>query len=161
MEKEIYEQPDAILNTIDGRVGGDDVLENIFGLGSSDIFQKVKRVQIVACGTSLHAGRVAANWFSAISELPTQIDYASEYRYRNPHVDEDSLLVTISQSGETEQTHWPPSDMQKKKITYLLFVYVMFQQAHLLGSQNIQYLQMLDLKLELLLQKLLLLNLRH
>ena len=104
MEKEIYEQPEAILKTIDGRVGGDDVLENIFGLGSSEIFEKVKRVQIVACGTSLHAGRVAANWFSAISELPTQIDYASEYRYRNPHVDDDSLLVTISQSGETADT---------------------------------------------------------
>ena len=104
MEKEIYEQPQAILNTIDGRVGGDDVLENIFGLGSSDIFKKVKRIQVVACGTSLHAGRVAANWFSSISELPTQIDYASEYRYRNPHVDEDSLLVTISQSGETADT---------------------------------------------------------
>ena len=104
MEKEIYEQPQAILNTIDGRVGGDDVLDNIFGLGSSDIFEKVKRIQIVACGTSLHAGRVAANWFSSISELPTQIDYASEYRYRNPHVDEDSMLVTISQSGETADT---------------------------------------------------------
>ena len=104
MEKEIYEQPQAILNTIDGRVGGDDVLDNIFGLGSSDIFKKVKRIQIVACGTSLHAGRVAANWFSSISELPTQIDYASEYRYRNPHVDEDSLLVTVSQSGETADT---------------------------------------------------------
>ena len=104
MEKEIYEQPQAILNTIDGRVGVDDVLDNIFGLGSSDIFEKVKRIQIVACGTSLHAGRVAANWFSSISELPTQIDYASEYRYRNPHVDEDSLLITISQSGETADT---------------------------------------------------------
>ena len=104
MEKEIYEQPQAILNSIDGRVGGDDVLDNIFGLGSSDIFKKVKRIQVVACGTSLHAGRVAANWFSSISELPTQIDYASEYRYRNPHVDEDSLLVTISQSGETADT---------------------------------------------------------
>ena len=104
MEKEIYEQPQAILNTIDGRVGGDDVLDNIFGLGSTDLFKKVKRIQIVACGTSLHAGRVAANWFSSISELPTQIDYASEYRYRNPHVDEDSLLVTISQSGETADT---------------------------------------------------------
>ena len=104
MEKEIYEQPEAILKTIDGRVGGDDVLDNIFGLGSSEMFEKVKRIQIVACGTSLHAGRVAANWFSAISELPTQIDYASEYRYRNPHVDEDSLLVTISQSGETADT---------------------------------------------------------
>jgi len=104
MEKEIYEQPEAILKTIDGRVGGDDVLDNIFGLGSSELFKKVKRIQIVACGTSLHAGRVAANWFSAISELPTQIDYASEYRYRNPHVDDDSLLVTISQSGETADT---------------------------------------------------------
>ncbi len=104
MEKEIYEQPEAILKTIDGRVGGDDVLDNIFGLGSSEMLEKVKRIQIVACGTSLHAGRVAANWFSAISELPTQIDYASEYRYRNPHVDDDSLFVTISQSGETADT---------------------------------------------------------
>ncbi len=104
MEKEIYEQPEAILNTIDGRVGGDDVLDNIFGLGSSELFSKVKRIQIVACGTSLHAGRVAANWLSSISELPCQIDYASEYRYKNPHVDKNSLLITISQSGETADT---------------------------------------------------------
>ena len=104
MEKEIYEQPEAVSNTIDGRIGGEDVLDNIFGLGSSDLFSKVKRIQIVACGTSLHAGRVAANWFSSIAELPCQIDYASEYRYRNPHVDENSLLITISQSGETADT---------------------------------------------------------
>jgi glucosamine--fructose-6-phosphate aminotransferase (isomerizing) len=104
MEKEIYEQPEAVSNTIDGRIGGEDVLDNIFGLGSSDIFSKVERIQIVACGTSLHAGRVAANWFSSIAELPCQIDYASEYRYRNPHVDENSLLITISQSGETADT---------------------------------------------------------
>ncbi len=104
MEKEIYEQPEAILNTINGRVGGDDVLDNIFGLGSTDLFKKVKRIQIVACGTSLHAGRVAASWLSSISELPCQIDYASEYRYRNPHVDENSLLINISQSGETADT---------------------------------------------------------
>ena len=104
MEKEIYEQPEAILNTLDGRVGGDDILDNIFGLGSSELFSKVERIQIVACGTSLHAGRVAANWLSSIAELPCQIDYASEYRYRNPHVDEDSLLITISQSGETADT---------------------------------------------------------
>jgi glucosamine--fructose-6-phosphate aminotransferase (isomerizing) len=104
MEKEIYEQPEAVSNTIDGRIGGEDVLDNIFGLGSSDIFSKVERIQIVACGTSLHAGRVAANWFSSIAELPCQIDYASEYRYRNPHVDKNSLLITISQSGETADT---------------------------------------------------------
>jgi len=104
MEKEIYEQPDALLNTIDGRISGEDVLDNIFGLGSTDLFKKVERIQIVACGTSLHAGRVAANWLSAIADLPCQIDYASEYRYRNPHVDENSILITISQSGETADT---------------------------------------------------------
>ena len=104
MEKEIYEQPEAVSSTIDGRIGGEDVLDNIFGLGSSDLFLKVERIQIVACGTSLHAGRVAANWFSSIAELPCQIDYASEYRYRNPHVDKNSLLITISQSGETADT---------------------------------------------------------
>jgi glucosamine--fructose-6-phosphate aminotransferase (isomerizing) len=104
MEKEIYEQPEAIMNTINGRVGGDDVLDNVFGLGSTELFSKVKRIQIVACGTSLHAGRVAANWLSAIADLPCQVDYASEYRYRNPHVDNDSLLITISQSGETADT---------------------------------------------------------
>ena len=104
MEKEIYEQPEAVSNTIDGRIGGEDVLDNIFGLGSSDLFSKVERIQIVACGTSLHAGRVAANWFSSIAELPCQIDYASEYRYRNPHVDDNALVITISQSGETADT---------------------------------------------------------
>ena len=104
MEKEIYDQPEAIMNTINGRVGGDDVLDNVFGLGSTELFSKVKRIQIVACGTSLHAGRVAANWLSAIADLPCQVDYASEYRYRNPHVDNDSLLITISQSGETADT---------------------------------------------------------
>jgi glucosamine--fructose-6-phosphate aminotransferase (isomerizing) len=104
MEKEIYEQPEAVSKTIDGRIGGEDVFDNIFGLGSSDLFSQVKRIQIVACGTSLHAGRVAANWFSSIAELPCQIDYASEYRYRNPHVDNNSLLITISQSGETADT---------------------------------------------------------
>jgi glucosamine--fructose-6-phosphate aminotransferase (isomerizing) len=104
MEKEIYEQPEAVSNTIDGRIGGEDVFDNIFGLGSSELFSKVERIQIVACGTSLHAGRVAANWFSSIAELPCQIDYASEYRYRNPHVDDNALVITISQSGETADT---------------------------------------------------------
>ena len=104
MEKEIYEQPNAILNTLDGRIGGEDVLENIFGEGSNELLSEVERIQIVAAGTSLHAGRVAANWFSAIANLPTQIDYASEYRYKNPYVDKNTLLLTISQSGETADT---------------------------------------------------------
>ena len=104
IEKEIYEQPTAILNTLEGRIGGEDVLENIFGEGSNELLSKVERIQIVAAGTSLHAGRVAANWFSAIANLPTQIDYASEYRYKNPYVDKNTLLLTISQSGETADT---------------------------------------------------------
>jgi glucosamine--fructose-6-phosphate aminotransferase (isomerizing) len=104
MEKEIYEQPEAVMNTISGRIGGDDVLDNISGPGSSELFSKVKSIQIVACGTSLHAGRVAANWLSAIADLPCQVDYASEYRYRNPYVGKNSLLITISQSGETADT---------------------------------------------------------
>ena len=104
MEKEIFEQPQAITNTLDGRVGGEDVLENIFGEGSSKLLSEVKRIQIVAAGTSLHAGRVAANWFSAISQIPTQIVFASEYTYKNPYIDKSTLLVTISQSGETADT---------------------------------------------------------
>ncbi len=104
MEKEIYEQPQAIRNTLDGRIGGEDILENIFGEGSSKLLAEVQRIQIVAAGTSLHAGRVAANWFSAISQVPTQIDFASEYTYKNPYIDENTLLVTISQSGETADT---------------------------------------------------------
>ena len=104
MEKEIFEQPNAILNTIDGRIGGEDVLENIFGEGSSELLSQVKRIQIVACGTSLHAGRVAANWLSAIAQVPSQMDYGSEYKYKNPYIDKNTLLVTISQSGETADT---------------------------------------------------------
>ena len=104
MEKEIYEQPDAVANTIDGKLGDDDVLDNIFGLGSSEIFSNVKRIQFVACGTSLHAGKVGRFWFEKIAKIPCYVDFASEYRYREPLVEEGTLFVTISQSGETADT---------------------------------------------------------
>ena len=104
MEKEIYEQPEAIKNTIAGRINTSEVLDNIFGLGSSDIFKQVKRIQFVACGTSLHAAKTARKWFEELSETPCHIDFASEYRYRNPLVEEDTLFVCISQSGETADT---------------------------------------------------------
>jgi glucosamine--fructose-6-phosphate aminotransferase (isomerizing) len=104
MEKEIYEQPDCIGNTINGRLGENDVLDNVFGLGSSDSFKNVKRVQFVACGTSLHAAKTARKWFEDICEIPCYIDFASEYRYRNPIVEDNTLFVTISQSGETADT---------------------------------------------------------
>lgn len=104
MEKEIYEQPTALANTIDGKLGDDDVLDNIFGLGSSEVFSKIKRIQFVACGTSLHAGKVGRFWFEHIAKIPCYVDFASEYRYRDPLVEEGTLFVTISQSGETADT---------------------------------------------------------
>ena len=104
MEKEIYEQPNAVANTIDGKLGDDDVLDNIFGLGSSEVFSKIKRIQFVACGTSLHAGKVGRFWFEQIAKIPCYVDFASEYRYRDPLVEEGTLFVTISQSGETADT---------------------------------------------------------
>ena len=104
MEKEIYEQPECIGNTINGRLGENDVLDNVFGLGSSDAFREVKRVQFVACGTSLHAAKTAIKWFEDICEIPCYVDFASEYRYRNPIVENNTLFVTISQSGETADT---------------------------------------------------------
>ena len=104
MEKEIYEQPDAVANTINGKLGDEDVLDNIFGLGSSELFRKIKRIQFVACGTSLHAGKVGRFWFERIAKIPCYVDFASEYRYREPLVEEGTLFVTISQSGETADT---------------------------------------------------------
>jgi len=104
MEKEIYEQPDAVANTINGKLGEDDVLDNIFGLDSSEAFKDIKRIQFVACGTSLHAGKVGRFWFEKIARIPCYVDFASEYRYRDPLVEEGTLFVTISQSGETADT---------------------------------------------------------
>ena len=104
MEKEIYEQPECIGNTINGRLGENDVLDNVFGLGSSEAFKEVKRVHFVACGTSLHAAKTARKWFEDICEIPCYVDFASEYRYRNPIVENNTLFVTISQSGETADT---------------------------------------------------------
>ena len=104
MEKEIYEQPKAIANAIVGRTTDGDVLDNIFGLGSSKSFKGVKRIQFVACGTSLHAAKTARKWFEELCETPCYIDFASEYRYRNPLVEDDTLFVCISQSGETADT---------------------------------------------------------
>ena len=90
MEKEIYEQPQAIANAIEGRTADGEVLDNIFGLGSSEAFKDVKRIQFVACGTSLHAAKTARKWFEELCETPCYIDFASEYRYRNPLVEEDT-----------------------------------------------------------------------
>ena len=115
MEKEIYEQPQAVRNTINGKLGEEDVLDNIFGLGSSEMLSKIKRIQFVACGTSLHAGKVGRFWFEEIAQIPCYVDFASEYRYRNPLVEEGTLFVTISQSGETADTLAALRYAQEKK----------------------------------------------
>jgi len=105
MLKEIHEQPRVLAETLEGRLSQDRVLPESFGPDAAVVFDKVKRVQIVACGTSFHAGMVARYWFEDLAGLPCNVEVASEYRYRTrPMVDGDTLFVTISQSGETADT---------------------------------------------------------
>lgn len=104
MLKEIFEQPKAILDTWNGRLSFDQVLEPIFGVEASRIFDQVKRIQIVACGTSFHAGLVGRLWLESIANLPCNIEIASEFRYRQRVQQPGTLLVCISQSGETADT---------------------------------------------------------
>lgn len=104
MLKEIHEQPEGIRNTLSGRISDTHVLEEAFGVKAKGVFDQVTNVQIVACGTSSHAGLVAKYWLENIARLPCQVDIASDYRYRNIIVQPGTLFVTISQSGETADT---------------------------------------------------------
>ncbi|MBE0494743.1 MAG: glutamine--fructose-6-phosphate aminotransferase, partial [Thiomicrospira sp.] len=104
MHKEIFEQPQAIIDTLEGRVTKTEVLANAFGYQAQEHFSTIKQVQIIACGTSYHAGLVAKYWFEDIIGLACQVEVASEYRYRNPVVQDNTLFVTLSQSGETADT---------------------------------------------------------
>ena len=104
MLKEIHEQPQAIRDTLDGRISDSRVLEEAFGIRAKEIFDQVRNIQIVACGTSFHAGQVAKYWLESIAKIPCQADIASDYRYRDIIVQPGTLFVTISQSGETADT---------------------------------------------------------
>lgn len=104
MLKEIFEQKAAIKNTLAGKLSKTHVLEQAFGLEAQEIFKKTKSVQIVACGTSYHAGMIAKFWFENITRMPCSVEIASEYRYRNILVPDNCLFVTVSQSGETADT---------------------------------------------------------
>lgn len=104
MLKEIYEQPSAIRRTLEGRIDDSSVLMSSFGALAVDLFSRVQSVQIVACGTSYHAGSVARYWFEEIAGLPCNVEIASEYRYRKTVTPANALLVVISQSGETADT---------------------------------------------------------
>ncbi|WP_354688678.1 glutamine--fructose-6-phosphate transaminase (isomerizing) [Aeromonas sp. 19NY04SH05-1] len=104
MLKEIHEQPAAINQTLDGRLGIDHVVVESFGNGARAIFDKVDHIQIVACGTSYHSGMVARYWFESIAAVSCDVEIASEFRYRKSVVRPNSLLITLSQSGETADT---------------------------------------------------------
>ncbi|MFN3234357.1 MAG: glutamine--fructose-6-phosphate transaminase (isomerizing) [Gammaproteobacteria bacterium] len=104
MLKEIFEQPESIANLLEGRISQNAILEGIFGVQSHEIFPKVERVQITACGTAYHAGMVARYWIEEMAKIPCSVEVASELRYRHTVVPENTLFVCISQSGETADT---------------------------------------------------------
>ena len=104
MLKEIYEQPFAISQTLEGRFINNRLQENAFGHNAITIFDNIKAILILACGTSYHAGLVARYWLEELARVPCNIEVASEFRYRNPVLAADTLVVTISQSGETADT---------------------------------------------------------
>ncbi|KKO15326.1 glutamine--fructose-6-phosphate transaminase (isomerizing) [Pseudomonas putida] len=104
MLKEIHEQPSVVQRTLEGRLGKDNVMVQAFGPQAAELFAKVRNVQIVACGTSYHAGMVARYWLESLAGIPCQVEVASEFRYRKVVVQPDTLFVSISQSGETADT---------------------------------------------------------
>lgn len=104
MQKEIYEQPLAIKNTLEGRLKSETIDLSELGSKAEEILSKVEHIQIVACGTSYNAGMVSRYWFESLAGIPCDVEIASEYRYRKPATRRNSLLITLSQSGETADT---------------------------------------------------------
>ncbi len=104
MLKEIFTQPRAVGDTLEGRIADGRILDEAFGPRAAEVLDRVKAVQIVACGTSYHAGAIARYWMESIAGVPCNVEIASEFRYRRPVVRGDTLFITISQSGETADT---------------------------------------------------------
>lgn len=117
MLKEIFEQTKVLSDTIEGRVNSQEVLKASFGDRAVHVFPQIKQIHIVACGTSYHAGMVAKYWLESLSGIPTQVEIASEYRYRDVVVTPGSLFITVSQSGETADTL--AALHKAKKLNYL------------------------------------------
>ncbi|WP_227430298.1 glutamine--fructose-6-phosphate transaminase (isomerizing) [Psychrobacter sp. I-STPA6b] len=115
MLKEIYEQPDAVARTVEMAVEGN-ALKSDFLAPYQDKLASVKHIQILACGTSYHAGMVAKYWFEGLTRLPCSVEIASEFRYREPVVLDDTLMICISQSGETADTLSALRDVQQKQV---------------------------------------------
>ena len=104
MQKEIFAQPQVIIDTLEGRIGDEGVLVESFGVGADSIFKAVEEVTLVACGTSYYAASVARYWIEELAKIPCQVEIASEFRYRSVTCRPNSLFVSISQSGETADT---------------------------------------------------------
>ena len=104
MQKEIFQQPQVVIDTLEGRIGKTSVLEESLGLGISGVLDDVEAVTIVACGTSFYAANVARYWIEELADIPCQVEIASEFRYRQVARTKKSLFVTLSQSGETADT---------------------------------------------------------
>ncbi|MDA8868188.1 glutamine--fructose-6-phosphate transaminase (isomerizing) [Pseudomonadales bacterium] len=104
MQKEIFQQPQVVIDTLEGRIGKTTVLEESLGLGISSVLDDVEAVTIVACGTSFYAASVARYWIEELADIPCQVEIASEFRYRQVARAKKSLFVTLSQSGETADT---------------------------------------------------------
>ena len=104
MQKEIFEQPTALINTMEGRINHNNVIIEAIGNGAKEILEKVQHVQIVACGTSYNSGMTARYWFEALAGVSCDVEIASEFRYRKFVTRPNSLLLTLSQSGETADT---------------------------------------------------------
>jgi glucosamine--fructose-6-phosphate aminotransferase (isomerizing) len=104
MLKEIHEQPQAIADTLEGRISGGRVLTEIFGVGARELLTKTRNVHLIACGSSYHAALVARYWIESLAGIACNVEIASEYRYRDAVVPADTLFVTLSQSGETADT---------------------------------------------------------
>ena len=104
MLKEIHEQPQAIADTLEGRIASGHILTEIFGVGARELLTKTRNVHMIACGSSYHAALVARYWIESLARIPCNVEIASEYRYRDAVVPADTLFVTISQSGETADT---------------------------------------------------------
>lgn len=122
MLKEIYEQPWAISQALEGRFINNRLQESSFGHNAAEVFDKIKSVQILACGTSYHAGLVARYWFEKLARVPCNIEVASEFRYRSPVISPDTLIVTISQSGETADTLAALQEAKKLGAQYALAI---------------------------------------
>jgi glucosamine--fructose-6-phosphate aminotransferase (isomerizing) len=104
MQKEIFEQPGAIANTLEMVTGGVSLSPGLFGAEAHEVLARARQVLILACGTSFHAGLVARHWIESVARLPVSVEIASEYRYREPVAQPGTLVITISQSGETIDT---------------------------------------------------------